>query len=186
MAKKLIYRNIFGRKVNVGGEGGNVSNVSSLPETGKAGEIYYNTIDKKYYIYTEEGFSEFGAQKGLPIVRNPAVHKLNGEEQEYEYDLEPNKYYVFGRIGGTAPLETLVGPDGVEIIDAPSLTFHISEDAYIAKSYVGRFTANADSPSITLVGAHFADDIPDLEDDHTYEFNILNGICKVTDITYTT
>ena len=185
MAKKLIYRNIFGKKVNVGGEGGNVSNISSLSEIGKAGEIYYNTTDKKYYVYTENGFTEFGAQEGLPIVRNPAVHKVNGEEQEYEYDLEPNKYYIFGRIGGTAPIETLVGPDGVAFIDAPSLTFHVNEDSDIAKSYVGRFIANVDSPSITLVGAHFADDIPDIESGHTYEFNVLYDTCLITDITYT-
>lgn len=164
---------------------GGATIVETLPETGQAGIIYYNTEDSNYYVYTENGFKEFGAQEGLPIVRNPAVHKLNGEEQEYEYDLEPNKYYVFGRIGGTAPQETLVGPDGVAVIDAPSLTFHVSEDSYIVKSYVGRFIANADSPSITLVGAHFADDIPDIESGHTYEFNILYGICLITDITYT-
>lgn len=163
--------------------------VEALPATGEQGRVYYNTTDGKYYVYDGDDFSEFGAKTelpdGLPIVRNPAVHELNGEEQEYEYDLEPDKYYVFGRIGGTAPQESLVGPDGVVVIDAPSLTFHITEDSNTAKSYVGKFIANADSPSITLVGAHFADDVPDLEANHTYEFNILNGICKITDITYT-
>ena len=184
MAKKLIYRNIFGRKVNLGGEGGNVSNVSSLPETGKAGEIYYNTTDGKYYVYTEEGFTEFGIQEGLPIIRQPESHKIDGVVQANEYDLEPNKYYVFGPIGGTP--QSLVGSDGVELIGASSLTLHVETDHDIAKSYIGKFLANTDSPSITLVGAHFADDIPDLEASHTYEFNILNGICKITDITYTT
>lgn len=164
---------------------GGATIVETLPETGRAGIIYYNTEDSNYYVYTENGFKEFGAQEGLPIVRNPAVHKLNGEEQEYEYDLEPNKYYWFGRIGGTISDESIIGPDGIPDIDAPSLTLHVDFDSTIARSYVGRFTANADSPSITLVGAHFADDIPDIETNHAYEFNILNSVCKITDITYT-
>lgn len=163
--------------------------VEELPETGEQGRVYYNTTDGKYYVYDGDDFSEFGAKTelpdGLPIVRNPAVHKLNGEEQDYEYDLEPNKYYWFGRIGGTISGESIVGPDGIPDIDAPSLTLHVDYDSTIARSYVGRFTANADSPSITLVGAHFTDDIPDIEANHAYEFNILNGICKITDITYT-
>lgn len=45
----------------IGGAGG-VQKVDTLPEKGEEGKVYYNTTEKKYYIYTEEnGWSELGS-----------------------------------------------------------------------------------------------------------------------------
>lgn len=46
----------------IGDVGGGVEKVDTLPKTGEEGKIYYNTTDKKYYTYTNEGgFNEIGS-----------------------------------------------------------------------------------------------------------------------------
>ena len=46
----------------IGDVGGGVEKVDTLPEKGEEGKIYYNTTDKKYYTYTNEGgFNETGS-----------------------------------------------------------------------------------------------------------------------------
>lgn len=46
----------------IGDVGGGVEKVDTLPETGEEGKIYYNTTNKKYYTYTNEGgFNETGS-----------------------------------------------------------------------------------------------------------------------------
>lgn len=178
MAKTLIYRNIFGKKVNVGNNGNGVTKVTSLPEVGETGKIYYNVEDNKYYTYNGNTFNEVGVQIGLPIVQASTVATTETETegavsvQVTYYDLEPNVYYLFGT---------------TSIIN---LRFPLYEDDInIAASYVGRFKCQDTQGSTVTIhlgnGVHFADNIPDIEPGHTYEFNVLYDTCLITDITYT-
>lgn len=58
---KNLYANIDGNVVPII-KGSGVTRVTSLPETGEEGKIYYNTNNKKYYTYTNEGgFNETGS-----------------------------------------------------------------------------------------------------------------------------
>lgn len=60
--KRIFTRNVFGKPVELGGAGGGVEKVDTLPEKGEEGKIYYNNTDKKYYTYTNEGgFNETGS-----------------------------------------------------------------------------------------------------------------------------
>lgn len=54
----------------IGGAGGGVEKVDTLPEKGEEGKIYYNTNDKKYYTYTnKDGFDEIGSGVDGPIYQ---------------------------------------------------------------------------------------------------------------------
>ena len=44
----------------IGDVGGGVKKVDTLPETGEAGKIYYNTTDGTYYVYDKKGFTTIG------------------------------------------------------------------------------------------------------------------------------
>ena len=201
MERKLIFRNVFGKKVNIKDEKGDntgVINVVTLPVTGEAGRIYYNTTDNKYYIYEDGAFTEFGAvvNPEIEIVANPqpsfadvSSGKDDSDSEEetetenegegegndepqtiiVQYNIEPNKYYMFGT-------------------RTSAFKLNFTLDNTYAKQYLGRFTASGDSVSLVLpANVHIPDDMqPDIEDDHTYEFNILHDICLITDITYTT
>lgn len=58
---KNLYANIDGNVVPII-KGSGVTRVASLPEKGEEGKIYYNTNNKKYYTYTNEGgFNEIGS-----------------------------------------------------------------------------------------------------------------------------
>lgn len=63
----------------IGDVGGGVEKVDTLPETGEAGKIYYNTSDGKYYAYDKKEFTSIGsgietvttfgvASNGMPSV----------------------------------------------------------------------------------------------------------------------
>lgn len=162
---------------------GGATKVETLPETGQAGIIYYNTEDSKYYVYTKEGFTLFGMQAGLPILFNPNPRSGDGVTPNSDFDIEPNIYYYFGLVGGNTPSVELIGPSGTVLSFCPSLNLFFNAEGDIAKSYVGRFTANVDNPNITLHGVHFPSEVPDIEAGHTYEFNVLYDTCLITDIT---
>ena len=176
MAKKLIYRNIFGRKVKTDQtNGGSTTTVTALPETGVSGVIYYNSTENKYYTYSNDSWQELGNQAGLPIVQASSVAKtetIEGSIATTYYDLEPNVYYLFGQ-------KSII-----------NLRFPLYDDGInVAGSFIGRFTcSDVENSTVNVTlnnGVHFADNIPDIEPGHTYEFNVLYDTCLITDITYT-
>lgn len=68
---KNLYANIDGNVVPII-KGSGVTRVASLPATGEEGKIYYNTNNKKYYTYTNEGgFNETGS--GIETVTTFSV-----------------------------------------------------------------------------------------------------------------
>lgn len=76
--KRIFTRNVFGKPVELGGAGGGVQKVDTLPEKGEDGKIYYNTNNKKYYTYTNKGgFNEIGS--GVETVTTFGVVP-NGED----------------------------------------------------------------------------------------------------------
>lgn len=227
MAKKLIYRNIFGKAVKVLDKEGEpeIIKLVTLPATGEEGKLYYNTTNDTYYTYdVVKGFVPFGSgvlgfenlpnsgeigtlyyqgnndtyyvwngtafvelvPTSMPVVYDADVRSDNAlitaQGISTIYNIEPNKYYIFGQIGGTLPEAIEGGPHnssdlGLYFVDATDGT---------AKTYAGRFTAGADSPTIVVLGGvHFPDDIIDIESGHTYEFNVLYDTILLTDITYT-
>jgi len=86
MAKKLRLRNIFGKdaKIKFEGSGDGVTKVAELPSEGVVGRIYYNTTDKKYYVYNEttSDFTELGGSVNpadvMPTVEQTTTSAESG------------------------------------------------------------------------------------------------------------
>lgn len=199
MGKQLIYRNIFGKKVKLDEpysnnkypnihtvkdaldkalEGGNgVINVESLPATSEAeeGAIYYNTETGIHYLFDGANFTEINTSV-MPVVRKTGTSTA----LQYGVSIQPNCYNII-----TIPLAASVEakPFVFNFVDVPEAT--------MAGQYVGRFTALADNQAISLytdttgVSLHWPNDVPDIVEGHTYEFNLLYDTCLLTDITVT-
>lgn len=84
MAKKLKLKNIFGKdaKIKFEGSGDGVTKVAELPSEGVTGRIYYNTTDKKYYVYDEttSDFTELGGNIN-PTDIMPTVEQTTTSEE---------------------------------------------------------------------------------------------------------
>lgn len=181
MAKKMIYRNIFGRKVNVEGGGEGTSIISALPTTGEQGKVYYNTTDNKYYIYNGTDFKPFGGDVNPQIVDDPQGTIIGDNEiiSGIQYTLEPNVYYNLGT--------------AVTSFDV-SLNLVVEESVDEALTYYGRFTVSSDyttgTPNISLptfvvIPDEQQEKLANLEAGHTYEFNIFANVFMISDITAT-
>lgn len=181
MAKKITYRNIFGRKVNIEGGGEGTSIVSALPATGEQGKVYYNTTDNKYYIYNGTNFKSFGGDVNPQIVDDLQGTIIGDGEiiSGIQYTLEPNVYYDLG---------TAVNSFNV------SLNLVVEESVDEALTYYGRFTVSSEyttgTPSISLpdfvvIPDEQQEKLDALEAGHTYEFNIFANVFMISDITAT-
>lgn len=165
-------------------EGGAVTTVDTLPDTGESGKIYYNTEDCKYYVYGEGGFSKLGETGSSPVVSGDDLPVLHNDPDHLiipnTYRLSAGVYYDLGTPTNIAPISR---PEEYTI------TLYFPEraaDPDSAYCYFGRFTAPADDIGITLKnGVHFPDEHPDIESGHTYEFSVLYDTFLITDITYT-
>ena len=178
---------ITGSKSTTGGNG--VTAVDSLPASGEAGRIYYNTTDGEYYVYTDEGFTKLSSSTIEIVQGDDLVPHVNSNTESNDaentnaspdvidelvpvnsYDIEPDKLYLFG------DLTTALG-------------LHLTKRSNTeALCYYGRFTAHTvanDTFIFGVDGADIPDNIIDIEDGHTYEFNIMHGIVLLTDITVT-
>lgn len=187
MEKQLIYRNIFGKKVKIknsksDNEGG-VINVESLPATSEAqeGAIYYNTETGKHYLFDGADFTEINTSV-MPVVRKTGTSTA----LQYGVSIQPNCYNII-----TIP-EDIIHTQDPNTTDRPFVFNFIDvPDATMACQYVGRFTAIADDQAISLytstpgVSLHWPDDVIDIKEGHTYEFNLLYDTCLLTDITVT-
>ena len=87
--KRIFTRNVFGKPVELGGAGGGVEKVDTLPETGEEGKIYYNTTNKQYYRYHEgSGFSTMGLEDPIPTpfdaIFNISLQNIREHSIKYE------------------------------------------------------------------------------------------------------
>lgn len=164
---------------NVIGGAGGVTQVTELPATGEEGKIYYNTTEKKYYIYTtENGFTSLGTSA---MPHGEAPENKSQFPTIKAYTLNPNTYYDFDEFYTTddtiTPLPATISFDGLN-------------DTRSANSYVFRMTIpTTGTMNITLNGVIIPDVareiLDNLEASHTYEFNIFEKVLLVTDITST-
>lgn len=100
--KRIFTRNVFGKPVELGGAGGGVEKVASLPEKGEEGKIYYNTSDGIYYVYDKENFTAIGS-----VIETVATFQYISEIDglpsvdtqipipEDEHDALPALYYYY-------------------------------------------------------------------------------------------
>ena len=179
MAKKLIYRNIFGRKVNIKDDDTvSIRPVASLPSTGAEGQFYYNTTDKKYYTWnsTKSTFEQIG-NADMPRVTETITPGVKG------YDLEPDILYDDCFIWKTED-------DEQSARTVSYLTINITASPDIAKCYTFRTTVPQGDFNIQFntnikVPDEVNDFISNMESGHKYEFNIFADYLTISDITVT-
>lgn len=156
------------------------------PENPEDGKIYYNTLTKEYRIYNSDTqeWDKFAVVEhvGLPLVTSDfevqeGYPVIGGETTLDGYKVYSNKFYNFSSaVADGSPLALYF----------PELTS--SDNTSYALSFVGSFLAPSDVSefSFTLYNNVHLDDASSeitIEAGHTYEFNILNKVCRLTDIT---
>lgn len=170
---------VLGLDANEGG----VINVDSLPEPSKAkeGAIYYNIETGTHYLFDGANFTEINTSV-MPVVRKTGTSTA----LQYGVSIQPNCYNII-----TIP-EDIIHTQDPNATDRPFVFNFIDvPDATMAGQYVGRFTALADNQAISLytsttgVSLHWPDDVIEIVEGHTYEFNLLYDTCLLTDITIT-
>lgn len=176
----------------IGGNG--VTEVASLPEPGENGKIYYNTTDRKYYVYDTESSAynaiakETPEKPGLPIATDIESDDSTTTVGETAYGLLPNTFYNLNDLINSIGMETT----HIYLIDATH------DDDSFTRQYIWRLTVpGTDGESVTILSGFSLDieeddlAIPeaskdildDLEPNHTYEFNVLEGVLFVADVT---
>lgn len=186
---KQFKANINGSLVPVGGggsDGDGVTKVNTLPETGEAGKIYYNTSDNTYYVYNNDKFEPIAKQgmaKGEPEITGH--YKIKKGVTGVCLTLQPNTYYdISDAIWFTN--------QDLETPNVGGLTFTFdgldgTDDTI--NSYVFRMIIGVDSPNLVFTGVFIPDvtkDVLDnLELNHEYEFNVFDKYMLVTDVTVT-
>lgn len=201
-------------KYFMGVEEPEVTTINSLDRKGENGEIYYNTSDGQYYLYNN-GYSQIGQdviitdelpERGMEgrLYYNPdnsTYSTFNTVSGEWEIIATKNK--VISNINDVEPLVRYgTGNNVVGYILEPNTFYNIMTnwemsgctindctlffDTSDENVYAGRFTITEDSPNIIWpTGTIYPDSNPELENGHTYEFNVYLGVCLITDITYT-
>ena len=164
-----FYANINSSMIKIGGagkDGNGVTKVDTLPEQGEEGKIYYNTTTGTYYI-SDNGkwrtFNETTVITSLDDVETPQTVPVMANT----YILEPNTFYNISNWKTT---------------NVPSLNFQFDITEGV---YAGRFTAWDDNMTVSWpVGIKIPDSLDiDIVADHTYEFNVWQGVLLLTDVT---
>lgn len=171
----------------IGDVGGGVTKVNTLPETGEAGKIYYNTSDNTYYVYNNDKFEPIAKQgmaKGTPeIIGHYAIS--GSDLTGVNLKLQPNTYYnLSDAIWFTD--QDLDNPD----VGSLTFTFDgLDGTADVVNSYVFRMIIGVASPNLVFTGVFIPDVtkeiLDDLELNHEYEFNVFDKYMLVTDVTVT-
>lgn len=180
-----VSGDIIKLKLNGSSDAG-VTQVSSLPQVGKEGSIYYNITDKQYYTYTSEnGWQSTG---NADVVSNPndIAHAIlvsddstvaNAKKVDYVYTLKPGVFYN---------VDDWLTVDDRPTVDADvvNITLAFAFDANTDSVFAGRFTAWEDNINLMWpAGVVIAnqDDI-DIVNGHTYEFNAYQGVAILMDL----
>ena len=176
-----FYANINSSMVKIGGAGkdGGVTKVDTLPEQGEEGKIYYNTTTGTYYVWDTEKstFTPLGVDETVVItdiddVEQAKEELIPGTQSVIAngYILEPNVFY------------NIENWQKDMTFDGIAFKF----DATDNNVYAGRFTAWADDMTIGLpAGVSLPDETVSIAKEHTYEFNIWQGVLLLTDVTST-
>lgn len=190
---KQFKANINGSLVPIGGGaagGGGVTKVNTLPKTGEAGKIYYNTSDNTYYVYNNDKFEPIAKQgmpKGTPeITHYSEASFVNGtfvNKKGLKLGLKPNTYYDLSD-------EIWYSNKDAETPDVGSLTFTFDElngTDDTTNSYVFRMIIGVNSPNLVFSGVFIPDVTKEVLDNlklkHEYEFNVFDRYMLVTDVT---
>lgn len=160
------------------GEAGGVTQVDTLPATGEGGKIYYNTTDGKYYTYSDGEYTPLGSSEVAVItdITDVEVYAVGGVTSECTYVIEPNIFYNIEDWDNSSPSGS-----------ADGLILYINS---VEGPYAGRFTAWKDNMFLGFfvtdgTDVIVPDNIPDIIEGHTYEFNLYQGVCLIVDITST-
>lgn len=177
--KKLILRNVFGKPVEFEGDSGNGGIIVADENYDwdapiDSPRLVYDSINGDYLIQQPNELATYLIYQPEKVVKVG----LSDLGNDNSYDLIPCRYYIFLN----------------DIRDTLELLPLDLGDDYTAE-IKGRFTATIDSNlSFQLVLPAFIH-IPDkyltnnsliLENNHTYEFNIMGNIFMLTDVTSAT
>ena len=178
--KQLKLRNVFGRptKVNLGDDNkdvNGVTKVATLPETGEEGKIYYNTTTKIYYVSDGSTYTPIGVE-GMPVIDAEYTEEESQGVSFHRYTLDPNNFYEFTETYTSSEISNI------------RIDLSANTDDGRTKSYIWRLKYST-GMNIIIGNAVIPDAtkeiLDDLEDGHTYEFNVLEDVLLVTDITVT-
>lgn len=182
MDKKLILRNVFGRRVAIkDANTEDIKKVSTLPVNGEKGQFYYNSTNDTYYVYDGTKFKPVGGDVNPPIVDNlqGTLYEDDDINLGTKFTLEPNIYYD-------------LGTTNFDVSQVKSIYLDVDESTDVALSYMGRFSIAANSsllgvvlPDYCIIPDEQAEKLADLEAGHTYEFNIFANVFMISDITDT-
>lgn len=182
MDKKLILRNVFGKRVTIkDANTEDIKKVSTLPVKGEKGQFYYNSTNDTYYVYDGTKFKPVGGDVNPQIVDDLQGTIIGDDEiiSGIQYTLEPNVYYDLGTAVTAFKF---------------SLNLVVEESVDEALTYYGRFTVSSDyttgTPNISLpdfvvIPDEQQEKLDALEAGHTYEFNIFANVFMISDITAT-
>lgn len=163
-----------------------IEKVVDDPDSPEDGKIYYNTLTKEYRVYNSDTqeWDKFAVVEhiGLPLVTsNFEVQEgypvVGGEDTLDGYKVYSNKFYNFSSVVADGSPLALYFPELAS-----------SDNNSYVLSFVGSFLAPNDVSgfSFTLYDNVHLDDASSeitIEAGHMYEFNVLNRVCKLTDIT---
>lgn len=169
MAKKLMFRNIFGRPANVQSGGEGVTMIDELPEVGKIGTIYYNKTNGKYYVYnaSTEKFEDIQhcniiTSQALPASPQSGTiyhlqDRIHGTDYYKVYDGNTWHTLAYSEVPIVIPRLTWDGDTGVG--DAPALvnTYYVLEDNvyYTINGASDRIEIHIPSPSAQFAKQYF-------------------------------
>lgn len=175
-AKDLLLQNVFGKRVKLNVSGG-VTSVSSLPEQGEQGKIYYNTTDNKYYTYNGSDYEVLGS----------AVVKRVTEEDPSsigQYYIKENTLYDDCFLWG---LKVISGATTAVLDIVTEQPDDDNAHCYVFRTTIPNTTDDFNitfSPNVKIPD-EVNDFISSMETGHTYEFNIFADVLLISDVTVT-
>lgn len=179
-AKELLLQNVFGKRVKLNVSGG-VTNVSSLPEQGEQGKIYYNNTDNKYYTYNGNDYEVLGS---AVVKRVTDENSLSIGQERGQYYIKENTLYDDCFLWGLKP------SGGVTTSVLNIVTEQPDDDnahCYVFRTTIPSGTDNFNitfSPNVKIPD-EVNDFISSMETGHTYEFNIFADVLLISDVTVT-
>ena len=175
---KKFYANVLGSMIEIAGDdkGGGVIIVNTLPDTGEEGKIYYNTTTGTYYISDNGKWRTFNETTVVTSLDDVETWGHQGVLSFNEYILEPNIFYNISNWDNSGTPQTY-----------PGIRLHVTN---LNGLYAGRFTAWKDNMSLWFTSDNneeliVPDNIPDIVNGHTYEFNVWQGVLILVDVTST-
>ena len=133
--------------------------------------VYYFAPQRTYYrIVPVVGISSTTYQCAVIATAVAKVEPQISAGLSVSVVMDPSKYNVIGKIDSL----TITAPD-----EGDTIPYDIG-----LVPVIGRFTANSNSVNISLPSdVSVCSSNPDIEADHTYEYNIFDGVFNLIDVT---